>query len=134
MVGRGPGGGGLATAVAAGTTIITATLSGKSGTAALTVTGATRTATIRLAWDRVTTNADTTPCDDLAGYKIYYGTASQQYGTPINVVLANLSDPLAPTYDLTGLTAGTTYYIAATAYDTSWNESVKSTEVSGAAK
>jgi hypothetical protein len=64
---------------------------------------------------------------DLAGYKIYYGTSAATYGTPVDV--GNVT-----TYDLTGLTAGTTYYIAATAYDTSGNESVKSNEISGAAQ
>ena len=58
---------------------------------------------------------------DLAGFKIYYGTAAGVYGTPKDVPGAT-----ATTYDLTGLTRGTTYYIAATAYDTSGNESVKS--------
>src|SRR4030042_1896878 len=38
-----------------------------------------------LSWDAPTTNADGTPLTDLAGYKVYYGTASGTYGTPINV-------------------------------------------------
>jgi hypothetical protein len=69
----------------------------------------------------------------LAGYKVYYGTAAGVYGTPKDVPLASVSDPTAPIYDLTGLTVGTTYYVAATAYDSSGNESTKSNEVSGAA-
>ena len=63
---------------------------------------------------------------DLAGYKLYYGTASQSYGTPVNV--GNVVD-----YTLTGLTQGQTYYLSLTAYDSSNNESDHSTEVSGAA-
>ena len=76
-------------------------------------------ALLNLAWDANTES-------DLAGYKIYYGTSSGQYGTPKDA--GNVT-----TYALTGLTAGTTYFIAATAYDTSGNESTKSNEVSGVA-
>ncbi len=82
-----------------------------------------------LAWDAPTTNADGTPLTDLAGFKIYYGTTPGVYGTPKDVPGATVT-----TYDLTGLTPGTTYYIAATAYDTSGIESVRSSEVSGLPK
>ena len=58
----------------------------------------------------------------MAGYNIYYGTASGVYGSPIPV--GNVT-----TYALTGLTQGQTYFIAATAYDTSNNESVYSNQV-----
>ena len=73
----------------------------------------------KLAWDP---NAES----DLAGYKVYYGTASGTYGTPINV--GNVT-----TYTLTGLTNAQTYFIAVTAYDTSGQESGYSDEVSGTA-
>jgi hypothetical protein len=52
---------------------------------------------------------------DLAGYKVYYGTAHRVYGTPIDV--GNVT-----THKITNLNAGT-YYITITAYDTSNNES-----------
>jgi hypothetical protein len=81
---------------------------------------------LNLSWVAPTTNSDGTALTDLAGYKVYYGTASGVYGTPTdagNVI----------TYTLTGLTKGQTYYVAVTAYDTSNNESVKSTEGNGAA-
>ena len=68
-----------------------------------------------LAWD-----ANTEP--DLSGYKLYYGTASGTYGTPINV--GNVT-----TYTVTGLTDGQTYYFAVTAYDSVGNESGYSNEV-----
>jgi len=61
---------------------------------------------------------------DLAGYVIYYGTASRSYRWMVDV--GNVT-----TYTLTGLTPGVTYFIAATAYDTSDNESDFSNEVSG---
>lgn len=66
-------------------------------------------------------NANSEP--DLAGYKVYYGTSSQDYGIPIDV--GNFTS-----HTLTGLTKGTTYYFAITAYDTSSNESDFSVELS----
>ena len=65
-------------------------------------------AQVSLAWDAVTTNADGSPCTDLAGYKIYFGTASGQYSSFRNV-------GTSVTYSLTGLNTGTTSFIAATA-------------------
>ncbi len=72
-------------------------------------------AAVSLAWD-----ANTEP--DLAGYKIYYGTASGDYSHSIDVgnvtqcALADLDD-------------GVTYYLAATAYDVDSNESAYSVEL-----
>ena len=68
-----------------------------------------------LAWDA---NTET----DLAGYKIYYGTASGQYASVVDV--GNQT-----TYTLAGLQVGRTYYISATAYNTSGLESSHSNEV-----
>ena len=72
-------------------------------------------ATVDLTWD-----ANTEP--DLAGYKIYYGTASGNYSHSIDV--GNTTQ-----YTLTGLDEGVTYYIAATAYDVDNNESAYSVEL-----
>lgn len=72
---------------------------------------------VTLAW-----NPNSEP--DLAGYKIYYGTASHAYGTPIVIGTQT-------TYTLTGLPAGT-YYFAVTARNTSGLESGYSNEVSAA--
>ncbi len=72
-------------------------------------------ATVDLAWD-----ANTEP--DLAGYKIYYGTASGNYSHNIDV--GNVTE-----YTLTGLDDGVTYYLAATAYDADNNESAYSVEL-----
>jgi len=83
--------------------------------------------TINLAWDAPTTNVDGSPLTDLAGYKVYVGTAPGTYGTSVNV--GNVT-----TYILSGLTSGQTYYIAVTAYDYDNNESDYSNEVSGPAK
>ncbi len=60
---------------------------------------------------------------DLAGYKLYYGTQSNNYTKTIDV-----GDTTA--YQLDNLTVGETYYFVVTAYDSSDNESVPSTEVS----
>jgi hypothetical protein len=60
---------------------------------------------------------------DVAGYMVYYGTASRNYGSSIDVGKVT-------SYTLTGLASGQTYYIALTAYDTSDNESGFSNEVS----
>lgn len=61
---------------------------------------------------------------DLAGYRIYYGTASRSYGPYIPVGASVTS------YTLNGLVEGNTYYFTLTALDTSGNESGYSVEVS----
>jgi hypothetical protein len=94
-----------------GTVSSTGSSGGSEGTSA---------GTISLAWD-----ADTEP--DLAGYKLHYGTDPGVYGHSIDVHHVT-------TYTLTGLTKGQIYYIVATAYDTSNNESGYSNEVSGTAR
>lgn len=70
-----------------------------------------------LSWD-----ANTEP--DLAGYKVYYGTSSGSYGTPVDV--GNVL-----TYSITGLSPNVLYYFAVSAYDTEGSEGVKSSEVTG---
>ncbi|MGD8523304.1 MAG: fibronectin type III domain-containing protein [Desulfobacterales bacterium] len=72
-------------------------------------------ADVSLAWD-----ANSEP--DLDGYKVYYGTSSRNYTASVDV--GNTTE-----YTLTGLTEGTTYYFAATAYDTLNNESSYSAEI-----
>jgi fibronectin type 3 domain-containing protein len=70
-----------------------------------------------------TANAET----DLAGYKVYWGTSSGAYTNSQTVGKAT-------SYTITGLTEGTRYYIAVTAYDTDGNESMKSIEATGTPK
>ena len=77
------------------------------------------------AYLNLTWNANTE--EDLAGYKVYYGTSSGNYGTHNDV--GNITE-----YELADLNEGTIYYIALTAYDNSNNESEKSDEVSGVAQ
>jgi len=71
---------------------------------------------VTLAWDP---NSET----DLAGYKLYYGTASGAYTESIDV--GNVNE-----FTITGLDTGVLYYFAATAYDVDGNESYYSNEVS----
>lgn len=78
-----------------------------------------------LSWTAPTTNVDSTPLTDLAGYKVYYGTSSGSYNSTIdagNVTSTNIIN----------LTEKVTYYFAVTAYDTAGNESSYSNEVSKA--
>ncbi|MFO7708481.1 MAG: choice-of-anchor U domain-containing protein [Desulfobacterales bacterium] len=81
-----------------------------------TVASDASAADVTLAWDP---NSET----DLAGYRLHYGAASGSYSVHIDV--RNVT-----TYTVTGLTAGQTYYFAATAYNTSGNESGYSNSVS----
>jgi hypothetical protein len=74
-------------------------------------------ADVSLAWD-----ASTSP--NIAGYKVYVGTASRTYGAPIQI--GNQT-----TYTVTGLGTGT-YYFAVSAFNTSGNESGFSNEISTA--
>lgn len=60
--------------------------------------------------------------DDLAGYRIYYGTTAGNYPNAIDA--GNVTQ-----YNVTGLEEGTTYYFVVTAYDNSNNESAYSTQV-----
>jgi hypothetical protein len=76
--------------------------------------GSSYAAQVILAWDASA---------EAAGYKIYYGTASNNYTSVVNVA-NNLN------HTFTDLPDGKTYYFAATAYDATNLESDYSTEVS----
>ncbi len=112
------GSNGVATGVALGSTTIKAVSGTVSGTTTLTIVD--RSAI--LSWNAPTTNTDGTALTDLAGYKIYYGTASGNYTTTINV--GNVT-----TYTINNLAPGT-YYFAATAVNSAGNESGYSNEAS----
>jgi hypothetical protein len=72
-------------------------------------------AQVTLAWD-----ANTDPA--VAGYKLYHGTASRTYVTPVDVGKVTQ-------YTLTGIEEGRTSYFAVTAYDSNGNESAFSEEL-----
>lgn len=75
-----------------------------------------------LSWSPPEVNEDNTICEDLGGYKIYYGLASRDYSWSVNV-------GYVLTYQINGLNEDAAYYFATTAYDTSGNESKYSNEV-----
>jgi hypothetical protein len=89
------------------------------------------TAIIRLAWDANTAS-------NIAGYRIYFGTSSRTGTDPNACGLCGYSKMVdvgnVTTYRIPGLIQRKTYYISATAYDTSGNESTFSNEVNGPAK
>jgi Fibronectin type III domain/Bacterial TSP3 repeat/Domain of Unknown Function (DUF1080) len=87
----------------------------------LLITSSVRAAEVHLAWDAPAT-ADGTPLQDLAGYKVYYGSTSQLYDVVIDI--GNQT-----TYTLSGLRAGHQYFFSVVAYDHSLNESPLSEEV-----
>jgi hypothetical protein len=72
-------------------------------------------ASVTLAWDP-------NPESYVAGYKVYYGTASGSYSLTVDVGSWT-------SLTISGLEAGKTYYFAATAYDTAGDESGMSSEL-----
>ena len=76
---------------------------------------------LMLSWAAPTTNEDGSRLDDLAGYKLYYGTQPRQYSQVITVG--------AHTSAEVGDLAAGTYYLAVTAYDIYGNESDFSNEI-----
>jgi hypothetical protein len=81
--------------------------------------------TATLDWTAPTTNSDGSALTDLAGYKVYYGTASGSH--PQSIDVGNVA-----TYEVTNLPNGFTYYFVVTAYNQSGVESDPSNEGSKA--
>ncbi len=77
---------------------------------------------VSLAWDMPTTYVDGTPLTGLAGFKVYFGTASGVYPQIIDIgkMTSYASGTLGPG----------TYYFAVTAYDSYGSESEFSNEIS----
>jgi fibronectin type 3 domain-containing protein len=75
------------------------------------------TASAQFQWDP---NTET----DLAGYKIYKGTSSGQYGAPIATLPAS-----ATSYEADELQKGSTYFFVVRAFDTSGNDGSLSDEL-----
>jgi Fibronectin type III domain len=98
------------------------TTGGGSTTAPPTSTPASSSA-VTLAWEAPTENSNGTPITGLAGYKIHYGTASQDYTQVVSV-----SNPSLSRYVLDSLPSGT-YYFAITAYNSQGMESAPSGEI-----
>lgn len=92
--------------------------SGGSGEPTASPPASIATTSAQFEWDP---NTET----DLAGYKIYKGTSSGQYGVPIATLPAS-----STSYEADGLQKGSTYFFVVTAYDTSGNEGPLSAELS----
>lgn len=93
--------------------------------AACDLTGPDDGGAVRLAWEAPTTNADGSPLNDLAGYRIVYGVSTPL--TPANGTVVDVGN--VTTHTLRDLQPGT-YYIAVTAVDASGNVSSLSDEIS----
>jgi len=63
---------------------------------------------------------------DLAGYKVYVGTASGTYSFPGSPFLTGI----VTNYTVSNLPKGQTYFFAASAYDRAGNGSALSAEIS----
>lgn len=87
----------------------------RSITSALTLPGSNVTATATLAFDA-------SPSSNVAGYKIYWGTAPRVYTNSVSVGRSNT------TVSVSNLVQGQKYYFAATAFDALGIESVESNE------
>jgi len=70
----------------------------------------------------------------LAGYRIFYGTASGRYKNCVDVGKPSESAPGVTGYTLTGLIKGERYFIAVIAYDKNNKRSGFSSEVGAVAK
>ncbi len=73
-------------------------------------------------WLPPATNEDGSPLNDLAGYRIYYGTSSGNYSKKIEI-----TGTTTLTYTLNNLPANT-YFATVTALDKLGNESQKAPE------
>jgi hypothetical protein len=98
-----------------------------AATASLTAFSITTTAgappvtgSAALSWQSPTQNTDGSPLNNLAGYRIVYGTNPNSLTQTIQI-----ANPTATTYVVEGLTAGT-WYFAVRSYTTGGSESANS--------
>jgi hypothetical protein len=82
------------------------------------------TGSISLTWTAPTTNSDGSPVSDLAGYRVYYGTASGFYTDNVTI-----NNPGTLSTTISNLPADT-YYVIVRAFNSVNSESVASAEVS----
>jgi hypothetical protein len=101
----------------------TTTTSGSSTTTAPPTSTTTSSSVVTLGWVAPTQNSNGTPITDLAGYKIHYGTASQDYTQVVSITNPSLSR-----YVLDSLPSGT-YYFAISSYNSKGLESPLSGEI-----
>lgn len=80
--------------------------------------------TATVTWDVPQTNADGSALEDLAGFTVHYGSASENYSESVTI-----NDAAADSAAIGDLTPGT-WYFAVTAFDDDGNHSAFSAEVS----
>jgi hypothetical protein len=97
---------------------------GSDGTSTPGSAPAGGTGSIRVAWDPPQTRADGSPLTNLAGFRIYYGTSSQNYSQVVSVNGATTTS-----YTIENLPAGS-YYLVLKSVDASSNESAATAEFS----
>lgn len=78
------------------------------------------TGSVTLSWEAPASNSDGSELNDLAGYKIYYGSSSSNYTNSVDV--GNYTSA-----SISSLSSGS-WCFATTAYDSSGNESAYSNE------
>jgi hypothetical protein len=81
---------------------------------------ASATATVNLAWNAPTQNADGSPVTGLAGFHIYYGTTAGALSSTVTI-----SSPSTTTAVINGLAHGT-YYFSVIAYNAAGQDSKSS--------
>ena len=101
----------------------TTTTGGSSTTTPPPASTTTSSTVVTLGWVAPTQNSNGTPITDLAGYKIHYGTVSQDYTQVVSITNPSLSR-----YVLDSLASGT-YYFAISSYNSQGVESPLSGEI-----
>ncbi|MGX5172748.1 fibronectin type III domain-containing protein [Aliikangiella sp. IMCC44653] len=114
-------GGDITTQLSVGEHIITATVSDSNGqqhsdSISLTITQAAQMATI--SWNAPTHNTDNSQLEDLTGFKIYYGTSTENLNLSVTI-----DDPSASAWVIENLAPNTTYYFSVTAINSAGYES-----------
>ena len=95
-----------------------------------------KAASVNLAWDAVTTNADSTAITDLAGYRLFqFGSSMLSMTTAQAMTNGAIIKTTLPGAGLTttvaNLTAGSQYFFRLAAYDTAGNQSGFNMNASG---
>lgn len=93
----------------------------------LMATATAEAGTLDASWIAPTTNTDGSPLTDLAAYRLYYGMSGSPCPSSSVVQVTSPTSSPSPgqvmSYRLSGLTAGTLYYVSVSAVDTSGNPS-----------
>jgi len=106
--------------------------------AALIFAGPVGAGVLDASWTAPTTNTNGSQLTDLASYRVYYGPATAPCPGPAYFQVPSPTTTPGPnttvSFRLSGLTAGTLYYVAVSAVDLSGNESACSLAANGLAQ